>query len=96
VLATDPRFGRLHAPFTLQTISNEACHGVLLLRGLCTTTPVDERLQPPLQLTPWLEGQARLATTVIEKAVIAPGAPGTVAGIGVEVSVSVDAPAAHR
>lgn len=92
VLAADPRFGRLHQPFTLQAIANEACHTVLLLLGLSVTAPVDENLQPPLQLAPWLEGRARLTTTVTEQTVQAPGAPGLVAGIGIEVSVNVDPP----
>jgi hypothetical protein len=74
----------------LQTIANEACHTVLLLLGLGVTMPVDSSLPPALQLAPWLEGRARLNTTVTEQAARQPGRPGDVAGIGIEVSIQVD------
>lgn len=90
VLAADPRFGRLHQPFTLETIANEACHSILLLLGMTVTTPIDEELAPPLQLAPWLEGRARLTTAVTNVGVQRSGGLAIPAGLGVEVSVQID------
>lgn len=92
-LAADPRFGPLHQPFTLQTVASEACHSLLMLLGMTMSERIDENLEPPLQLAPWLEGRARLATRVAEVGSLSGAGFSIPAGLSIEVSVEISPPA---
>lgn len=86
-LAADPRFGRLHQPFTFQTIANEACHSIMLILGLSMILPEPSVMPEQLRLAPWLEDRAHLVTHVTEY-----GAADLVTGLGIEVEVTIDPP----
>jgi hypothetical protein len=91
VLAADPRFGHLHAPFDLQHIANEASHSILLLLGLALTLPPSAGIREELRLQPWLDGRAHLDTVVTPRSVITPAGAAVVVGLGVDIEVTLDA-----
>jgi hypothetical protein len=90
ILAADPRFGHLHAPFDLQHIANEASHSVLLILGLGLTAPPASPMREELRLEAWLEGRAHLETSVGPQASAMPDGMRVVGSLIIQTSITVD------
>ncbi len=64
LLASDPRFGKLHEPYDLDHVANRACRDMLLVLGMAIAAPPGPQMPMPLTLDPWLEGRGHISTTV--------------------------------
>src|SRR5450759_2357767 len=64
LLASDPRFGKLHEPYDLDHVANRACRDMLLVLGMAIVAPPGPQMPMPLTLDPWLEGRGHISTTV--------------------------------
>ena len=90
LLAADPRFGHLHAPFDLQHIANEACHSILLILGLGLTFPPAPPMREELRLDPWLAGRAQLRTGVVPHSQLDANSRWRISGLGISIAITLD------